>query len=378
MGKKKNYINYLFIIILLIYIFLYRFFIFSNYLKYSESITSAFLILLFCFSIVIYGFKNAIYSEYKKKVLKNVLITIGVYFLIIYFLGLVTGFLSNSYSLTIKSVLNNVLFQAIIISMIELFRWNFINYNKKNTKIIVLLTIVIALFEINLSFKTDYLDSINSLFKFVTTIVLPISFKNYLCSYLTYHTDFEASLFYSLIMGLYKYIVPIEPDLDYLLLSVINIFMPFIIVMNISRYTFNLQEASESVTNKKYIKKSDAPFYIIITVLIILVFGIGPYKLVGIKSGSMTPKINIGDAVLIFKNVKKVDLKVNDIIAYESEDKEIVVHRIIKINKDGTYTTKGDYNNTADSKYVDFKQVKGIVKFKIPYIAYPAVYFKRR
>ena len=113
-------------------------------------------------------------------------------------------------------------------------------------------------------------------------------------------------------------------------------------------------------------------------ILLILVFGIGPYKLVGIKSGSMSPKINVGDAVLIYKNVDKKKLKKDDIIAYESQDKELVVHRIIRINKDGSYMTKGDFNNTADNKFVKFKQIKGIVKFKIPYIAYPAVYFDRR
>ena len=108
-----------------------------------------------------------------------------------------------------------------------------------------------------------------------------------------------------------------------------------------------------------------------------LVFGIGPYKIIGIRSESMTPKINKGDAVVIDKNVKKSEIKAQDIIAYENDEKEIIVHRIIKINKDGSYITKGDFNNTTDGKYVKFKKVVGKVKFKIPYIAYPAVYFER-
>ena len=378
MGNKKYSPNYIIIILFLLYIFLYRFFIAPSFLKYSESITSVFLILVFILSIIFYGFRNPLFSEYKKNVLKRVLTSIGIYFLIIYFCGLIVGFLSNSYSLNFKSIFNNIFFQALIITMIELFRGNFINFNKNNKKIIILITIIISLFEINLLIKNNSFESINTAFKFLTSAILPVVFRNYMCSYLTYYTDFESSLIYCLIMELYKFIVPIEPDLDNLLISILNILVPFMITLNISRYNYNYEVTNENMVSKKYVKKSDLPFYSIMIILLILVFGIGPYKLVGIKSGSMSPKINVGDAVLIYKNVDKKKLKKDDIIAYESQDKELVVHRIIRINKDGSYMTKGDFNNTADNKFVKFKQIKGIVKFKIPYIAYPAVYFDRR
>ena len=378
MGNKKYSPNYIIIILFLLYIFLYRFFIAPSFLKYSESITSVFLILVFILSIIFYGFRNPLFSEYKKNVLKRVLTSIGIYFLIIYFFGLIVGFLSNSYSLNFKSIFNNIFFQALIITMIELFRGNFINFNKNNKKIIILITIIISLFEINLLIKNNSFESINTAFKFLTSSILPVVFRNYMCSYLTYYTDFESSLIYCLIMELYKFIVPIEPDLDNLLISILNILVPFMITLNISRYNYNYEVTNENMVSKKYVKKSDLPFYSIMIILLILVFGIGPYKLVGIKSGSMSPKINVGDAVLIYKNVDKKKLKKDDIIAYESQDKELVVHRIIRINKDGSYMTKGDFNNTADNKFVKFKQIKGIVKFKIPYIAYPAVYFDRR
>ena len=378
MGNKKYSPNYIIIILFLLYIFLYRFFIAPSFLKYSESITSVFLILVFILSIIFYGFRNPLFSEYKKNVLKRVLTSIGIYFLIIYFFGLIVGFLSNSYSLNFKSIFNNIFFQALIITMIELFRGNFINFNKNNKKIIILITIIISFFEINLLIKNNSFESINTAFKFLTSAILPVAFRNYMCSYLTYYTDFESSLIYCLIMELYKFIVPIEPDLDNLLISILNILVPFMITLNISRYNYNYEVTNENMVSKKYVKKSDLPFYSIMIILLILVFGIGPYKLVGIKSGSMSPKINVGDAVLIYKNVDKKKLKKDDIIAYESQDKELVVHRIIRINKDGSYMTKGDFNNTADNKFVKFKQIKGIVKFKIPYIAYPAVYFDRR
>ena len=377
MGNKKVKLNYLFFCLFLVFIFIYRLIVTTKFLEYSESISATFLILMFILSIMIYGFKKPIRTEFKKQVIKKVLVFIGIYFILIYFFGLITGFLSNSYSLKPMSIINNIFFQIIIISMIELIRSNFINYNKKNKNYIVILTIILVIFETSLNFRMNYFETPLGIFKFFTNIVLPISFKNYMCSYLTYHTDFESALIYSLIMGIYKYVVPIQPNLDSLLIAIINILVPFLIVLTISKFKYNYVETKDDTLNKKYIKKSDVPLIAILIILFLLVFGIGPYKIVGIKTDSMTPNINKGDAVFIEKNVSKEDLKEKDIIMYESETGELIIHRIIQINKDGTYMTKGDYNNTADSKYVNIEQIKGKVKFRIPYLAYPSMIFDR-
>lgn len=378
MGIIKNKTNYLFLSLFLVYIFLYRMLIIPKFLKYSESITSVFLIFMFILSIMFYGFKKTTNTNFKKNVLRKVLKITGIYFLLIYFIGLFTGYLSNAYSLNPISIFNNIFFQIIIIVMIELIRSNFINYNKGDKRIIALLVILLTIFEIILNFKMEYISNTEAIFKFITSKILPIAFKNYMCSYLTYYTDFETSLVYSLITGLYKYLVPIEPNLDNLLISLINILIPFIIVMSVSKYRFNYDETRENIVSKKYVRKSDIPLIILLGILVLLVFGVGPYKVVGIRSGSMSPAINVGDAVLLEQNVSKEDLKENDIVAYTNKNNETVVHRIIAINKDGTYITKGDHNNTADKDYVSIDQITGKVKFRIPYIAYPAVYFDRR
>ena len=74
---------------------------------------------------------------------------------------------------------------------------------------------------------------------------------------------------------------------------------------------------------------------------------------------------------------KKYDsLKVGDIIAYEY-NKVIIIHRIEKIVFDRGqyyYYTKGDYNKNVDNWYVEEKMIKGIVRYKIPYIGYPTVW----
>lgn len=60
-------------------------------------------------------------------------------------------------------------------------------------------------------------------------------------------------------------------------------------------------------------------------------------------SASMQPELNIGDIILL---QKADNYKVNDIAAYEKEDK-LIVHRIIDIQEDYVYL-KGDNNLFAD------------------------------
>ena len=69
------------------------------------------------------------------------------------------------------------------------------------------------------------------------------------------------------------------------------------------------------------------------------------YKVYLIHTGSMTPTIPIGSAVLVHKG----PVHVGDVITFHRfGDRALVTHRLIKINPDGSYTTKGDGNATPD------------------------------
>lgn len=85
-----------------------------------------------------------------------------------------------------------------------------------------------------------------------------------------------------------------------------------------------------------------------------------------VLSGSMETEIYAGDLVIV-KDVETDNLKVNDIIAFRSDD-IVVTHRIMEIlNEDGTvkYITKGDNNNTKDTGYVKPENIEGVYQFKI-------------
>lgn len=111
---------------------------------------------------------------------------------------------------------------------------------------------------------------------------------------------------------------------------------------------------------------------------------IGGYHIMVIATGSMAPKINPGDVVLV-KKVSTQDLKVGDIITYYSIDSNIfgkvISHRISDIAKseEGYYfTTKGDANQIKDNYPALEANILGRVDKVIPKLGYALMFIKSK
>lgn len=84
--------------------------------------------------------------------------------------------------------------------------------------------------------------------------------------------------------------------------------------------------------------------------------------------------INVGDVAVV---VNTSDYKVGDVIVYSVPGSKLpIIHRIIKINSDGTYQTKGDNNlgQLPFEKNVTKQQIYGKVIFIFPKIGYFKVF----
>ena len=95
-----------------------------------------------------------------------------------------------------------------------------------------------------------------------------------------------------------------------------------------------------------------------------------------VMSGSMAKSYPVGSLIYV-SPVNYQDLQIGDVISYVANDEgTVVTHRIvdIEIDEEGTYRfrTKGDENNTADSKLVHYKNILGTPVITIPYIGYIA------
>lgn len=103
-------------------------------------------------------------------------------------------------------------------------------------------------------------------------------------------------------------------------------------------------------------------------------FNVINFRTYTVLSGSMKPKINPGDIIIIL-NKNKVNLNKNDIITFK-ENNSVITHRIVDI-KDNVYITKGDNNNSIDSFTVSSENILGKVIFNIPKLGYILEFLSR-
>ena len=98
------------------------------------------------------------------------------------------------------------------------------------------------------------------------------------------------------------------------------------------------------------------------------------FSLYTIISPSMVPNIKVYDVVVDVKVNKPTDVKINDVITFNSNKPELhggtITHRVISITKDADgnylYQTKGDSNLVEDDGLVEYNKIVGKVAFKIP------------
>lgn len=93
-----------------------------------------------------------------------------------------------------------------------------------------------------------------------------------------------------------------------------------------------------------------------------------------------------GDVIIVWGRFTP---KIGDIIVFKPNSDSIaprpIIHRIVKINEDGTYQTKGDHNEKqltkdnnsykTDETHITKEQIIGKAVVKIPLLGYPKIWF---
>ena len=307
------------------------------------------------------------------------IITILLYILLTYLSGMYFGFLKNSYSLNLLNILGNIYSIGIIIVLEELIRYMFAAKCNKDKKPLMLLTIVFILLDIALTYNSLITSTQLQIFTYICTTVLPIIARNVVCTYLCDKVSYIPGMILRLFFGLSIYILPIFPDYGFYIDGVLGIFIPYIIYLKISK----LVEDSEKRKPRSY-KTSfwfiNVPIIAVLVFLVILVSGIFKYQIIAIGSGSMSPLIEKGDAVIITK-LKKTDyesIKPGQILVFVHEGRYIT-HRVLSSTEiEGKYyfQTKGDANSDEDKYTVQEDDIIGITDNRIKWIGLPTVWFQ--
>jgi len=105
---------------------------------------------------------------------------------------------------------------------------------------------------------------------------------------------------------------------------------------------------------------------IVLAVVVVALISVRTHtRMFVVKSGSMTPTIQVDDAVLV---KPQAVYRPGDIISFTSHHGNVVTHRIIGVKSDGSFMTKGDANAAADQWPLDRSAVIGKEYLVIPWI----------
>jgi signal peptidase I len=112
----------------------------------------------------------------------------------------------------------------------------------------------------------------------------------------------------------------------------------------------------------------------LVVTLLPLLFGWRPYV---VKSGSMEPRIGVGDVILASPDRDPKSL-LGHVTVFDDPGQpgSVKSHRVIAINPDGTLTTKGDANPTADPQTVRVTQVHGIGRLLVRWAGLPLIWLR--
>ena len=229
-------------------------------------------------------------------------------------------------------------------------------------------------------YSSFYLIAVKSRYDILVTIgisILPAISNNILYSYISRKFSYKPVIFLKLIMQLYTFVLPIIPNTNYYITSLILLWFP--VLLNIKLIKLK-QEIDDKELEREDYKRKYGGLIVAILFLIVLVYfysGYFKYHAVAIGSGSMNPIIKYGDVVIINKEKSLYDLDIGEIIAYWNEN-HLIVHRIVerKEQENGKVMiiTKGDANENNDIINIDESNYYGVIHYKIPYIGLPTIW----
>lgn len=81
---------------------------------------------------------------------------------------------------------------------------------------------------------------------------------------------------------------------------------------------------------------------------------------------------NKGDIMVLWG---RSDIKIGDVIVFQGTANKPIIHRVVEINEDGTYRTKGDHNTDSRSDELRVSKVYGEAVFRIPLLGYIKIIF---
>ena len=314
--------------------------------------------------------------RYTKDIILEIVIVLMAFFLIYYLSGIVIGFARVENYLTIKSIFKFIIPIIIYVILKEFLRYQLVMKASLSKKLIFLVCLFFILMDNTIAFAAHSFVFNKEMFLVIAISLIPSITQNILGTYLAFHFGYWPGILFFLVMKLYLYLLPIVPNPNEYLYSLVNFLFPILVMMRVRRWL--LKDRTEAILEEEFTNKRRSILYyipvsLIVVILIYVVSGYFRYYAVAIASGSMEKVISKGDIVIVDQKYKEIGKR--DIIAYHYEGK-VIVHRIYKIiDTNGEYFvyTKGDANDSYDKYKITKDMIIGVVRFKVPVLGYPTV-----
>lgn len=139
-------------------------------------------------------------------------------------------------------------------------------------------------------------------------------------------------------------------------------------------------QSDSGISRARTKRSEEGRFYLgLVGLVLLLVFGtlafiaVLPIVIPGVTSAaitseSMLPRLHAGD-VVVAVSPGDTPIEEGTIVVFEDPvEGDLVTHRIVGVNPDGTYTTKGDANGINDVAPVPPKNIKGVGRWVVPYV----------
>jgi len=373
---KKGYIRLLIVCFLFI-----GFLTLNEFLDILNIYTLAFFIFILAAAVYYYLGYEKNNPRYQRDTVLNVLIYSVTYLIVTNLLGLLTGFYRTIYNLSLLSMLKNTIPIILIIILSELIRYMIVAKAGRYIAIQALTVIIFVLLDMTVyigSFKGMSADVV----RYSIAIILPSITKNIMLTYITSKAGYKPAVLYRVLFEVPAYMLPIFPNFGLYVGGVLQIISPVILLCIIYYSFFKLNPNPKAAKPNKVLETAGT---IIVVVILFAAFSLTSgwfkYYAITIGSGSMEPRINIGDVAIVQKlNTKEINnLKEGQILVFNHSGRTII-HRIIRIvplNNENYFYTKGDNNNTEDGYPIEVKDIIGTASLKIPYIGYPTLWLQK-
>ena len=370
-------INKELLVIFIVYLLITVFLLITDAVFYTNIINPIFWICIIVYLIWNIR-KNYVRFSRNKRYFIYMIIISYIHIMVYFYLGFILGFSKSPYNHGIIAILKNVAIEIIPIIGIEIARGVLVVRNKNNKLLLVLVTILFILIEINYHTLTRLYSNKEELFKYICGTILPLIATSSLYTYLTLKTSFLLPIIFRVFNQLVVLLLPIFPYTDWFTTGSIYILSPAIIYF-LFKYKILKDEQSKSKKQEGILAKfSYTLSFILLVTLICFMLGLFQYEPISVLSNSMVPTYNRGD-VIIFKKLNESELKEipnYSIIIYSIGD-QTVAHRVVSIIKQNDtvmYQTKGDSNNAPDVNLVQIEQIQGVYVFHMKYIGFPSVW----